>query len=210
MQRKKRSSRPNVPRSKQHAVSQAKQHAASHKSLNNQTHNQANYLSATSNTNAHANSMKDYVSPHARQKKKHMDMIAVSLLNLHESYFLSPSPPSTNKVSSLASLLREGGGFHAPTSTVTPTALLSLTDTAPQALAKIFSESNPRAAIPSPEHLASYLGSLDYTAFYQVRAASPRSPPTPIKILTPPPLPPPPAAVPCPLRHAHDPLPHDP
>ncbi|GMH46909.1 hypothetical protein TrRE_jg12417 [Triparma retinervis] len=116
--------------------------------------------------------MKDYVSPHARQKKKHMDMITGSLLNLHESYFSSSSPssPSTNKVSSLASLLREGGGFHAPTSNVTPTALLSLTDTAPQALAKIFSETDPKAGgeIPSLDHLASYLGSLDYADFYKL------------------------------------------
>ena len=170
MQRKKRSSKPKIPKVKQQSsLSKSLQTKGTKGASQGGPH----YLSNTSNASVHASAMKDYVSPHARQKKKHMDMITGSLLNLHESYFSSSSPssPSANKVSSLASLLREGGGFHAPTSNVTPTALLSLTDTAPQALAKIFSETDPKAGgeIPSPDHLASYLGSLDYADFYKVR-----------------------------------------
>ena len=114
----------------------------------------------------------DSTSPHLqKQKKKHMDMIAQSLLGLHESYF----QPSSNKLTSLTCLMRDIGAFHLPCSTLQPVNLLRLAGVSQETLGKIcteFEASRSQAHTPdvpnSPASMSDYLGNLSYSSFYSL------------------------------------------
>jgi len=78
--KKKRFSKHKIPKAKQ----QAHHHASSAASSSHHSAHIPHYSATTTASVTYANTMKDYVSPAARQKKKHMDMIAATLLKLHE------------------------------------------------------------------------------------------------------------------------------